>query len=149
MVQETDVRSARKKLGLSQEKLAEKLGVSRNTVSRWEKGEVSPSAENMMALNHLFAQLERPAAAEGAPAPGEEAAPPPVTHARTKVKRWPIVLACAGLICALLIGIAALIGFYSVKQQLEPDSAVPAEEIEREEVDTLPIVSGTSQPLQP
>lgn len=149
MVQEADVRSARKKLGLTQEMLAEKLGVSRNTVSRWEKGEVSPSAENVMALNHLFAQLERPAAAEGAPAPGEEAAPPPVTPARTKVKRWPIVLACAGLICSLLIGIAALMGFYSVKRQLDPNNVVPAEEIEGKEVDTLPIVSGTSQPLQP
>lgn len=149
MVQETDVRSARKKLGLSQEKLAEKLGVSRNTVSRWEKGEVSPSAENMMALNHLFAQLERPAAAEGAPAPGEEAAPPPVTPARTMVKRWPIYLVCAGLICALLIGIAALIGIYSINQRLEPNSVIPAEDIEREEVDMFPSISGTRQPLQP
>lgn len=145
MVQEADVRSARKKLGLSQEKLAEKLGVSRNTVSRWEKGEVSPSAENMMALNHLFAQLERPAAAEEAPAPKEETVPPSVTHARIKVTRWTIVLACAGLICSLLIGIAALIGIYSINQRLEPDSIIPAEDIEREEVDqSLP---GTRQPF--
>lgn len=135
MVQEADVRSARKKLGLSQEKLAEKLGVSRNTISRWEKGEVSPSAENMMALNHLFAQLGRPTAAEEAPAPKEETAPPPVTPARIKVTRWPIFLSCAGLICALLIGVAALIGIYSIKQRLEPDNVVPAEEIEKREVD--------------
>lgn len=100
-----------------------------------------------MALNHLFAQLERPAAAEGAPAPGEEAAPPPVTPARTKVKRWSIVLVCAGLICSLLIGIAALIGFYSVKQQLEPDNVVPAEEIEKREVDeSLIFGPGTLHP---
>lgn len=33
---------ARKKLGLSQEAVAEKLGVSRQTVSKWETGETIP-----------------------------------------------------------------------------------------------------------
>lgn len=127
MVQETDVRTARKKLGLSQEKLAEKLGVSRNTISRWEKGEVSPSAENLMALNRLFAQLEEPAPAKAEPAP------PPDTPA--KGKRLPFALACLGIVCALLIGIAALMGIYSIKQELAPDNVVPAEKIEGKEVD--------------
>lgn len=36
MVQVTDICSARKKLGLSQEQLAEALGVSRNTIGRWK-----------------------------------------------------------------------------------------------------------------
>lgn len=145
MVQ-ADVRSARRRLGLTQDKLAEKLGVTRNTVSRWERGEVSPSPENLAALDRLFAQLEKPAPAEEAPVPTEETAPPAATSARAK---GPFVLACVGFVCALLIGIAALIGFYSVKQQLEPDNVIPAEEIEREEVGILPIVSGTSRPLQP
>lgn len=60
MVQEADVRAIRKKLAMSQEKLADKLGVTRNTVSRWELGEVSPSAENLTALNRLLAQFEDP-----------------------------------------------------------------------------------------
>lgn len=58
---------------------------------------------------------------------------------------------CTGLICALLIGIASLIGVYSIKQQLEPtDSAAPIEEseIEREEVDeSIIIEAGTLHPL--
>lgn len=34
--------SARKKAGLSQEEVAEKLGVSRQTISKWETGETLP-----------------------------------------------------------------------------------------------------------
>ena len=33
---------ARKKSGFSQEKIAEKLGVSRQTISKWETGETLP-----------------------------------------------------------------------------------------------------------
>lgn len=106
MIQEADVRTVRKKLGLSQEKLAEKLGVTRNTISRWELGEVSPSAENLTALNRLLTQLEDPAA------PKAEPAPPPGALAPVKAKRWPLVLACVGIVFALLIGIASLIGIY-------------------------------------
>lgn len=127
MVQEAGVRAARRKLGLSQEKLAEKLGVTRNTVSRWELGVVSPSAENLIALNRLLTQLENPATLKAEPAP------PPDTPA--KARRWPFALVCVGMVCALLIGIAALIGFYSVHQRLEPDNVIPVEEIDGEEVD--------------
>ena len=37
------VKAARKKLNISQEKLAVKLGVSFSTVNRWEKGHSFPS----------------------------------------------------------------------------------------------------------
>lgn len=83
-----------------------------------------------------------------APAPSEEAVPPPVVL--TKAKRWLVALICAGIVCALLIGIAALMGVYSINQRLEPDNIVPAEEIEREKVDQSQIIApGTLQPLQP
>ena len=40
--------------GLSQEKLAEKLMVSRQAVSKWENGEALPDMENMIALARLY-----------------------------------------------------------------------------------------------
>lgn len=40
--------------GLSQEALANKLGVSRQAVSRWECGETLPDTENLIALADLF-----------------------------------------------------------------------------------------------
>lgn len=40
----------RKRAGLSQEELAQKVGVSRQAVSRWELGEAAPEAGKLMAL---------------------------------------------------------------------------------------------------
>lgn len=44
----------RKKNGLSQEELAEKLGVSRQAVSKWERSEASPDTDNLIALAKLY-----------------------------------------------------------------------------------------------
>ncbi len=46
----------RKKSGLSQERAAEKLGVSRQTISKWENGETLPDirqAQGLAALYHV------------------------------------------------------------------------------------------------
>lgn len=44
----------RKEKGYSQEELAEKLGVSRQAVSKWERGEASPDTDNLIALAALY-----------------------------------------------------------------------------------------------
>ena len=40
--------------GLSQEELAEKVFVTRQAVSRWEKGETIPNTETLKQLSTLF-----------------------------------------------------------------------------------------------
>lgn len=44
----------RKKLGLSQEDLANKLDVSRQTVSKWEVGSATPEVEKIVKLSDIF-----------------------------------------------------------------------------------------------
>lgn len=44
----------RKNSKLSQEQLAEKLGVSRQAVSKWERGEASPDTDNLIALADVY-----------------------------------------------------------------------------------------------
>ena len=44
----------RKSRKISQEDLAEKLGVSRQSVSKWETGENYPSMQNIMCLCTIF-----------------------------------------------------------------------------------------------
>lgn len=44
----------RKQKGLSQEELAEQLGVSRQAVSRWELGQTLPDIVNLVQLCELF-----------------------------------------------------------------------------------------------
>ena len=44
----------RKKHGLSQEELADKLGLSRQAVSKWERAEASPDTDNLICLAKLY-----------------------------------------------------------------------------------------------
>lgn len=44
----------RRAAGYSQEALASKLGVSRQAVSKWERGEASPDTDNLIALAALY-----------------------------------------------------------------------------------------------
>ena len=44
----------RKSNNLSQEALAEKLGISRQAVSKWERAEASPDTDNLIMLARLY-----------------------------------------------------------------------------------------------
>ena len=44
----------RKQKNLSQEELAEKIGVSRQAVSKWERAESSPDTDNLIQLARLY-----------------------------------------------------------------------------------------------
>jgi transcriptional regulator with XRE-family HTH domain len=44
----------RKEKGLSQEEVANKLGVSRQSISLWETNQASPSVENLISFAKLF-----------------------------------------------------------------------------------------------
>jgi transcriptional regulator with XRE-family HTH domain len=44
----------RKQKGLSQEELANRLNVSRQTISKWEVGESTPDMEKLAAISELF-----------------------------------------------------------------------------------------------
>ncbi len=50
----TKLKDLRINEGISQEKLAEQLMVSRQAVSKWENGEALPDMENMVALARLY-----------------------------------------------------------------------------------------------
>lgn len=44
----------RKSMGLSQEELAAKIGVSRQAVSKWERAEASPDTDNLIELSKVY-----------------------------------------------------------------------------------------------
>lgn len=50
----TRLQELRKMNGYSQEVLAEKLGVSRQSISKWERAEASPEIDNLMALANIY-----------------------------------------------------------------------------------------------
>lgn len=58
----------RKEKGLSQEQLADKLGVSRQAISKWENGESAPDTDNLIALADIYGiSLDELLGKKGAP----------------------------------------------------------------------------------
>ena len=107
------IQEHRLRLGLSQAGLGEKLGVSRQAVSRWEADGAVPDTDKLIALSKLFGltlnellQVENPP--EQMPAPVEEPA-----EKRPRV-RWKLLLLAACFLAGLAVGrapdIAARLG---------------------------------------
>ena len=65
----------RKQHALSQEQLAEALGVSRQTVSKWENGTATPELEKLRALARCFGVTLDELVEDGKPAPERKSAP--------------------------------------------------------------------------
>jgi DNA-binding transcriptional regulator YiaG len=53
-----EVKKIRKRLDLTQEQLAQKLGVSFTTVNRWERGKVKPSPLALRVLRELEKEVK-------------------------------------------------------------------------------------------
>ena len=91
------IQAHRTRLGLSQEGLGDKLGVSRQAVSKWEADGAVPDTDKLIALSRLFGitlnellQVEEPTQPE---------APAPARRSRRRVI-FPAVLAAALVILA-------------------------------------------------
>ena len=54
MTLEEQIKHYRKQAGLSQEKMAEKIGVSRQAITKWENGTGTPDIANLIAIADLF-----------------------------------------------------------------------------------------------
>ena len=92
----------RKGRGLSQEALAEQLGVSRQAVSRWEQGSAQPDAGNLFQLSRLFQVSADYLLDDSLDRLPQPAAPP----AADPLKKWRLaglLLAAAGLLGHLVL----------------------------------------------
>lgn len=50
----SNIRHLRKKIGLSQEELAERLGLNRGNIASYEKGTAEPKICNLLNLSHFY-----------------------------------------------------------------------------------------------
>ena len=75
-----NIYTLRRKSGLSQEQLAEKLGVSRQAISKWEGGLSTPELDKLRALSECFHVSIDELTGELEPAPNRNR--PPVRPAK-------------------------------------------------------------------
>lgn len=159
-----EIRTAR---GISQEHLAELVGVSRQTISRWESGIVQPSADRLIRLSEVF-QLpveaflrddwkppeqqaveavavlpEVPQEPDAEPAAVPEEPPqeePSAEVPPTRRRNYRLWAALAAIIAVIGL-IAGMISF-----SRRDNDVIPAEEIEWEEVNEIPTMSTELHP---
>lgn len=96
MYRSEQIREARERLGMTQETLAEEIGVSRQAVSKWEMGASEPSLENLQVLSQVLG-------VEFANAPGDTPA-----EIKNPWKGCCLILGCLLLASLLALGAALL-----------------------------------------
>lgn len=122
------IRQCRQQAGLSQEQVAELVGVSRQAVAKWEAGTSAPSTENLLRLAGIFGvsvdslvpretsplQKASPAPCGAADAAPQETSPEPAqktSGTADAAKRALLRLfACAGCYLALFLLLKLLFG---------------------------------------
>ena len=119
----------RKQNGLSQQDLADRLGVSRQAISRWETGAVQPLADSVKSLAQVFQvstdyllndDLDTPTPPPTAqPAPTPQEAP---TSAR-KHRKWLLALAALAAAAVLALVTAAGTAYYLQWKERQPVSS--------------------------
>lgn len=97
----------RRKSGLSQEALAEKIGVSRQAVSKWETGAATPEFDKLRALCACFGvTLDELTGGDlsNAVKPGS----PPAQSSKRSGDVFGIILCITGAVCLVLYGVLML-----------------------------------------
>lgn len=124
------IQDHRTRLGLSQEGLGDKLGVSRQAVSKWEADGAVPDTDKLIALSRLFGiSLNELLQVDGPPPAGE---PLPIRRPRVKAILSVVLvlalLALAGTTRFLAARVTALeeqvAALRSVAQELDPAELV-------------------------
>lgn len=119
-----NVQRLRRAAGLSQEELAERLGVTRQAVSKWERDSAYPEMEKLARMSQLFGvTVEALLNGDPAPAAARPAPPPDGAAAEAFLRAQRKVAGLRGGACAAFVGSFALL---LALQEVAPAWAAPA-----------------------
>lgn len=111
----------RRKNGLSQEQLAEKIGVSRQAISKWEGGLSTPELDKLKALSECFQMtIDELTNEQDADAPSSNA-DQKMTAANNQntERKIGLCLCLIGAVCLILFGVFMIVQPSSVAQMNE------------------------------
>ena len=112
----------RREAGLSQEALAERLKVSRQSVSRWEQDACSPSMDSLIRMGEVLrVPVERLATVVPVPVPAPEPSAPPAAPQAPQRHRVFTRRRVALIALALLTVAALCFGAVKVRMWSVPD----------------------------
>ena len=119
-----NVQRLRRAAGLSQEELAERLGVTRQAVSKWERDSAYPEMEKLARMSQLFGvTVEALLNGDPAPAAARPAPPPDGAAAEAFLRAQRKVAGLRGGACAAFVGSFSLL---LALQEVAPAWAAPA-----------------------
>lgn len=100
----------RKQKGLSQEELANRLNVSRQTVSKWEMGDSSPDMEKLITISDFFEiSLDELVKGKESDSPNTKSSKTEVLNVKYGVKLAAVIFAVL-----LLIDVISMIVYFSL-----------------------------------
>ena len=123
----------RKQHKITQMELADKLGVTRQAVSKWEQGTAFPSTENLIQLGKLYGVsievLTNPELTlDGAAQQKTDSTPPAEAKPNTSGTKRLIAVAAAGILLGgLIVGMVAFSGGTKV-----PEETTPIKDLDKE-----------------
>ena len=130
-----NIRACRKERKLTQEKLAEALGVTPGAVHKWESGQSVPESDKLLAVSRHFDvsldylmkdEILSPNPKKTLPSPEAKEDTPPPTEAhkpRRDLRVLGLVLCFSGVLCLILWGILSTLA-PSVSQQITESSVI-------------------------
>ena len=138
--------------GLSQEELAREVEVTRQTVSKWERGLIAPSTVNLIALGRLYG-VSLDELVNGEPPAGEheekEAEKPEEVErpeeAPTRKKHLPLKImgAAAAAAFILLVSAASVITIVSAIVKEPEDNIIWTDDLVPEDIDLSQVIDST------
>lgn len=129
---------------MSQGELAAKVGVTRQAVSRWERGVAAPSTEKLIALSRLYdvpverlvgGNLEFQKNPATAVAVAVEDVPPVDKEVPRNRRGWKIAAGAVLAVCLLLVITASVITIWTAVFKEPKDNIIRTDDMEPEYID--------------
>lgn len=108
----------RKALGLSQEQLAEQVGVSRQSISKWETGQSAPELDKLLILSRVFGVSTDVLLGNNAPETGSTPAPPMESYIQANLLRRFFTVGWVTTLVSVLALVCEWISLYFIRNAI-------------------------------